>query len=30
LAAVRAEVLALEKHAYEVSAKVYGKTAPMK
>ncbi len=30
LAAVRAEALALEKHAYEVSAKVYGKTAPMK
>ena len=30
LAAVHAEALALEKHAYKVSAKVYGKTAPMK
>jgi len=29
LAEIRAEALALEKHAYEVSAKVYGKTAPM-
>jgi hypothetical protein len=29
LAEIRAEALALEKHAYEVSADVYGKTAPM-
>lgn len=29
LAEVRMEALALEKHAYEVSAEVYGKTAPM-
>src|ERR1044071_587408 len=28
LAEIRAEALALEKHAYEVSAKVYGKTSP--
>jgi hypothetical protein len=29
LADVRAEALALEKHAYEISADVYGKTSPM-
>jgi hypothetical protein len=29
LAEIRAEALALEKHAYEVSADVYGKTSPM-
>lgn len=29
LAEIRAEVLALEKHAYEVSADVYSKTSPM-
>jgi hypothetical protein len=29
LAEIRAEALALEKHAYEVSPEVYGKTAPM-
>ena len=29
LAEVRAEALALEKHAYEVNAEVYGKTKPM-
>ena len=29
LAKIRAEALALEKHAYEVSANVYGKTSPM-
>jgi hypothetical protein len=29
LAEIHAEALALEKHAYEVSADVYGKTSPM-
>ena len=29
LAEIRAEALALEKHAYEVSPEVYGGTAPM-